>query len=337
MSTVDCHGDIQGFHNSAVTLGSTEQKEMRGRRDAGRTRLKNGLEKAGHAQPYDIAAQGSYAMRTMVQDSQNDYDIDDGVYFKPEALRENDKDLDPKGARTRVRNALKDDRLKYDATVKDNCVRQLYPEGYHIDIPVYRIRLSKDLAGKEVEKYELASGEVWVESDAREVTRWYKETATSEQLQRLVRLTKKQARSRSDWKTNTTSGICITKLIIDHQVLSTDRDDLALRQTWKAIKTKLDISVRVAHPISGLNDLAKADDSKVKFFRDKLGEALETLKVLDSTTCTQEQARAAWDEVFNDNYFSDLPGSGSGGSKSGGPFIAPVGKTERNDDGGRFG
>ena len=28
---------------------------------------------------------------------------------------------------------------KHDAEVHKNCVRQAYPEGYHIDIPVYRI------------------------------------------------------------------------------------------------------------------------------------------------------------------------------------------------------
>ena len=339
MSVIDCHQDIQGFHDDEVTLGSTERTEMHNRREAGRTRLKNGLEKAGHAKPTEIASQGSYAMRTMVQDPQSDYDIDDGVYFKPEDLQEDGKALTPKGARTRVRDALKDDRLKYDAAVKNNCVRQLYPEGYHIDIPVYRVSKSKDALGNDVEKYELSSGDSWVESDAREVTRWYKDKAASDQLQRIVRLTKKQARSRMAWKKDTTSGICLTKLVIDHQRVAPDRDDLALRRTWQAIKGKLDLSLRISHPVSGLNDLAQDGDEEVKFFRDKLGEALKTLEVLDDTTCSQNQAREAWDQVFNCNYFSDLPidDDDGGGSRAAGPFITSGGKTNRDDSGGRFG
>jgi hypothetical protein len=339
MADINCHEDMQGFHDKEVTLGSAQRSEMHDRREAGRTRLKNGLDKAGHSGPSEIQSQGSYAMRTMVQDSQNDYDIDDGVYFRPGNLQQDGKDLDPKGARTRVRGALKDDRLKYDAVVKDNCVRQHYPEGYHIDIPVYRIRQTTDPAGKEVDKYDLASGDAWVESDAREVTRWFKSKAASDQLQRLVRLTKKQARSRNDWKKNTSSGITITKLVIDHQRLVAGRDDLALRQTWQAIKNQLDYSQQVAHPIPGINDLAKDGDEEVKFFRDKLDEALEVLKALDSASCTVKHARTAWNKVFNCNYFTDLPDGAddSGSSKASGPFIATGGKTNRDDNKGRFG
>jgi len=51
-------------------------------------------------------------------------------------------------------------------------VRQAYPEGYHIDIPVYRIVTSTDTDGKTVTDYELASEDTWTKSDARGVTRW---------------------------------------------------------------------------------------------------------------------------------------------------------------------
>ena len=95
---------------------------MRNRRDSGRTRLKNGLAKAGHPLPKEFSSQGSYAMRTMVQDDACDYDIDDGVYFDKEDLKDaHGNYLGAREARTRVRNALKDDRLAYDAVVKTNC------------------------------------------------------------------------------------------------------------------------------------------------------------------------------------------------------------------------
>src|SRR5258705_5536524 len=88
MPYVNCHKEVKSFHANEVTLPNEDQGEMRDRRDAGRDRLKGGLTKVGHEQPSDIQAQGSYAMRTMIQDDECDYDIDDGVYFEKADLRD---------------------------------------------------------------------------------------------------------------------------------------------------------------------------------------------------------------------------------------------------------
>lgn len=315
MTTIDCNKEMRGYHADEVTLSNDDQTEMRGRRDNGRTRLKNGLTKAGHPLPKEFSSQGSYAMRTMIQDDACDYDIDDGAYFDKEDLKDaNGNYLGARDARMRVRNALtKDDRLAYDAVAKTNCVRQQYPNGYHIDIPVYRTIRSKDIWGNEVVEYELASGHDWVKSDARKVTRWYNDAVGSElkagqsdtsQLRRVTKLTKKMARSRATWKKKTTSGICISKLVVDHFVSHSGRDDDALRDTWKAIRRQLVFSQRIGHPVYADKNLAEEGDEGVIFFRDCLGDALETLKVLDAYDCTRKKAGDAWDKVFNTDYFS---------------------------------
>jgi len=314
MTSIDCNKEMKGYHADEVNLSNEDQAEMRGRRDSGRTRLKNGLTKAGHPVPKEFSSQGSYAMRTMVQDNACDYDIDDGVYFDKEDLKDaNGGYLGARDARSRVRKALKDDRLAYDAVVKTNCVRQQYPDGYHIDIPVYRMISSKDIWGNEVVEYELASSDDWVKSDARKVTRWYNDAVGSElkagqsdtsQLRRITKLSKKMARSRAAWKKKTTSGICISKLVVDHFVARPGRDDDALRDTWKAIKLQLVFSQRIGHPVYTDKNLAEESDECVIFFRDCLGDALETLKVLDEYDCTRKKAGDAWDKVFNTDYFS---------------------------------
>ena len=288
---------------------------MRGRRDSGRTRLENGLLKANHPLPYLVASQGSYAMRTMAQDSESDYDIDDGVYFEYEDLLDNKgNELEPKAARKRVKNALYDERLAFNAQVKNNCVRQYYPAGYHIDLPVYRTTWSQDFLGNETVKHELASGDEWVVSDARAVTKWFNGHVTQElksgdldisQLRIVVRLTKKMARSRKAWKNKTTSGICITKLVVDHMVYVTDRDDEALRATWQAIKNILAISRTVRHPVQAKN-LAEWDDEGVGFFKDCLIESLKHLEALDKSDCNHEMAMKAWNKAFDTDYFSYL-------------------------------
>lgn len=317
---------MKGYHADEVTLSKIDQDEMRGRRDNGRTRLKNGLIKAEHPLPKELSSQGSYAMRTMVEDDQCDYDIDDGAYFEKDDLKGADEAyLGSRDARIRVRNALKDDRLAYDAVVKTNCVRQKYPDGYHIDIPVYRIMRTSDIGGNKVVEYELASGEDWVKSDARAVTRWYNDVIGQElktgetdysQTRRVTKLTKKMARSRVAWKGQTTSGICISRLVVDHIMVVTGRDDDALRDTWKAIKARLDFTLQIDHPVLQGKKLAEWDDDGVRFFRDCLADALKKLEVLDEQECTREKALKAWDSIFNTSYFSDQLSANQAAAKS---------------------
>jgi hypothetical protein len=315
MSTIDCSKEMKGYHSDEVTLSNADQGEMRGRRNNGRTRLKGGLTKAVFPLPREFTSQGSYAMRTMVEDDQCDYDIDDGIYFEKDDLKDKDGEyLNPRAARTRIRNALRDERLAYDAVVKTNCVRQEYPEGYHIDIPVYRVIRSIDAWGDKIVEYQLASGDEWVKSDARAVTRWYNDVvgeeinageADSSQLRRITKLAKKMARSRVAWKKKTTSGICISKLVVDNFVVSSGRDDIALHKTFKAIKAQLDASLQIEHPVLQGKKLAEWNDEGVQFFRTCLAESLKTLEVLDTQDCTQAKALKAWDTVFNTSYFSE--------------------------------
>jgi hypothetical protein len=346
MADVDCSTEMTGFHRTEVTLRVSDQADMRSRRDAGRVRLETGLSLKEHPQPTETVSQGSYAMRTMVQDDDYDYDIDDGAYFRSDALLDADGNaLTPLAARQRVCEALKwDGRLKHEAEVKRNCVRQAYPEGYHIDVPVYRIVVKKNAAGEEVEDFELASGDAWTKQDARAVTRWYNDMipqlnageSDGSQMRRVTKLTKKMARSRKDWKSKTASGICITKLVADHFVSSDGRDDRALRETWKAVDRALQVSTSIQHPVLEGTNLADSGDAGVMFFRDCLDSSLNALEVLDSDGCTLAQARDAWDNVFDTTYFSDQPIPGPG-SKEASVVVTSSDTARRNDGGGRFG
>ncbi|MGH8160923.1 MAG: cyclic GMP-AMP synthase DncV-like nucleotidyltransferase [Gammaproteobacteria bacterium] len=347
MPKIDCNNEVRKYHSEEVTLSNIDQKMMRERRNAGRTRLNTGLKRDGRPLPCEQESQGSYAMRTMIQDPQSDYDIDDGAYFDKDDLKNaNGGYLTPAEARQRVCDALKqDDRLKHDPIVKPNCVRQPYPEGYHIDIPVYRRIRPKDSAGNDVIEFEHASGDEWVRSDARAVTRWYNgrvgelkagETDSS-QLRRITKLTKKSARRRMEWKSKTTSGICMTKLVVDHFVAKEGRDDKSLHETWKAIRRKLDLSLQVAHPVLAGKNLAETENPEVEFFKEKLIEALKDLEVLDAQDCTRAKARAAWDKVFNTTFFSDQPTEDEAepAKKSAAPFVVTSADVARRDDGGR--
>lgn len=347
MTVFDCGEDMGKFHGDEIDLSTDERTDMRERRNTGRRRLEIGLDEEEHPQPKITCTQGSYEMHTMVQDPDCDYDIDDGIYFaEADLVNELGLPLTPQEAKERVCAALsRDKRFAKPAEVFPKCVRQIYYEGYHIDMPVYRIRKEDDGQGGKREVFELAGDGSWDVSDARSTTRWFrKEVSTrneahedaGEQMRRVVSLTKGFARSRADWKDDTTSGIVITKLVVDHFVRSASRDDEALLDTWKAIEAQLKISTEVAHPVNASN-LAEEGNAKVSFFKDKLSWALEELAILEQG-CTRAEAREAWDGVFDSGYFQRLPDPNVKEEAAKAFFIATSNKSDvRNDGNGRFG
>lgn len=347
MSVFDCSKEMTKFHRDEVTLSGDQQAKMRERRNVGRRRLDIGLDDQSHPRPKMTCTQGSYAMHTMVEDPDCDYDIDDGIYFADGDLVDSQgSPLTPEQAKNRVCAALsRDQRFASPAKVFPKCVRQVYNEGYHIDMPVYRIRKEDDGWGGTREIFELAGDGSWDASDARATTKWFKDAVAArnsafegegDQMRRVVRLTKAFARSRPEWKEKTSSGIVITKLIHDHFVAVPGRDDESLLRTWKAITAQLNWSTEVAHPVNQTK-LAEAGNKKVVFFKDKLTWALEKLAVLEDG-CTRSEAREAWDEAFDRDFFQKQPDPAAKDDATKAIFIQTARKTDtRNDGNGRFG
>src|SRR5882724_11261508 len=254
----DSAKDLLAYHNDEVTLRRAEQKNMRERRDANRKRLKDGLKKAGRPAPLNFETQGSYAMLTMIQHPAKDYDIDDGVYFDADDLKdERGAEMSALEVRQMVRDALDDGSFKRKPEVRMNCVRVYYDAGYHVDIPVYRMRVEKSASGEEMTIVELASAD-WKRSDARDVTEWFNEenenqspdTENGRQLRRVAREIKKYARSRESWIDSILSGFGITKLVTECFRGNAGREDEALLNTIRAIRDRLDRDLVIKHPVT---------------------------------------------------------------------------------------
>lgn len=303
----DCSKDVAAYHKDEVTLPIEEQKKMKDRRNNNRVRLKSRLEANGLPTPSKIIKQGSYAMKTMVQEENSDYDIDDGIYFTQASLKgPSGGDKSALDARKMVQGVLDDGRFKKPPEVRTNCVRVFYEDGSHVDMPVYRIR---DDDGD----YELASASEWKHSRAADVEKWFKDAndtkspeSNKHQFRHIVRMLKKFARSRASWKPLITSGFAISVLSEELYAPNNDRIDTALRDTMQNIYNRLQYnSLEVMHPVTPNTTVTKgADDGKMKFFRDKIKEALNTLEALDKADCTHKEALKAWDSVFyTDEYF----------------------------------
>ena len=305
----DCSSDVHSYHDQDVTLPKTDQDKMRNRRNSNRDRLRKGLEKAGKPAPIEFVAQGSYAMKTMVRDPDNDYDVDDGVYFRKEDLvGSRGAEMTSHQARQMVRDAVDDGRFKQAPEVRSNCVRVYYEAGYHVDLPVYRRVVTSTVFGEEV-RYELASSSGWKRSDARDVTEWYEDerakSADGQQLRRINRDLKKYARSRHSWRAGILSGFGISVLTTE-RFRQNEREDTALYDTMVEIRNRLDGNLEVAHPVTPDDYITSgADDARARSFRDKLTDAINTLQPLFGTDCTREQALKCWDKVFATTFFGE--------------------------------
>jgi len=311
----DCSDDVLAHHDDQVTLPQAERTNMRERRDANRNRLNNGLKDNKKPAPREFASQGSYAMKTMVQHPEKDYDIDDGVYFDKDVLvGERGAEMSALQARQMLRDALDDGSFKTPPEVRTNCVRVYYEAGFCVDVPVYRRIATIDVWGNEItQHHELASSD-WKRSDARDVTDWFeKENArqspdsdNGRQMRRVIRQIKKYSRSRESWSNQILSGFGITKLVTECFRGNAAREDRALYDTMKAIRDRLNLSLVVAHPVTPKETITKGtDDARSRFLRDRLTEAIDNLAPLFNAECTRAKALKCWDKVFATSFFSD--------------------------------
>ena len=306
---IDCAKEVRAYHDADVTLPKTEQDEMRDRRNANRTRLCNGLAKASKPAPLEFVKQGSYAMKTMIRDPDNDYDIDDGVYFRKEDLvGERGAEMTSLQARQMVRDAVDYGKFKQAPEVRSNCVRVLYEAGYHVDLPVYRRVVTSTIFGNDVH-YELAASSGWKRSDARDVSNWYEDerakSADGQQLRRVNRDLKKYSRSRYSWRASILSGFGISVLLAE-RFRHYDREDCALYDTMVAIRDRLNCDLQVAHPVTAGDYITSGpDDARARCFGDKLTDAIDSLQPLFRADCTRERALKCWDKVFATTFFSE--------------------------------
>src|SRR6266571_512536 len=259
----DCSTDILNYHDDEVTLSPALRDKLRGNRDANRDRLRRGLETNKKPKPDEFIIQGSYAMKTMTQHPKNDYDIDDGVAFAEEKLKErNGTPFTPQQAKEMVRDALVEGGgLSEDPIVKKNCVRVKYAAGHHVDIPVYRTKNSPGITKKEL------AGESWRESNPTEITDWFgrteknvRQTGEAEpQLRRIVRIVKKYARR--NLERNSPNGLILTVLTAEQHTAYDSREDHAMREVLGKIRSRLLLDKVVFNPANRTEKLTRDKDT----------------------------------------------------------------------------
>ena len=310
------HDKMNEFYTDHVRLDSDERNKLAGYRDTNLERLKSGLDKLGEEHDTTYAYhqyyrnQGSYAMYTLNQHPDNEYDIDIAIVFKKDDLPSS-----ALKARQRIADAFKKvaGNFSQEPEARPNAVTVWYAEGYHIDFAVYRTY--EDVFGETIIEH---AGPEWDVRDPMEVTNWfnnavnrssplkeYGATVEKYQMRRIVQLLKAFAKSRSSW--NLPGGLIISVLVVERYRPDYGRDDVALYDTMVAIRDRLFLSTEVWSPVSIFESLTNKEKYKkrVERFRDKLDSAITKLAPLFEHDCTKDEAMSAWNWVFNHPFWAE--------------------------------
>jgi len=287
----DCNKEFAKFLEN-IQLVKTKIEHLRTSRDALRERIKTYYKEKGKNIP-EFLGQGSFKVHTCINQSDEDYDIDDGVYLQH--LPEN-KDDWPKTEtlHAEIKEAVKDhtDQPLDDKTA---CVRVQFKKEYHVDLAIY---------GEFEEKIYLArkGDEQWEENSPRLFTEWVSNKIKSkgEQLRNVIKYIKKWAYY-NGW-IDTISGFLITILVGNHFSPAAERDDLALTNTLVNIADYLRVNKEILRPVKPMKNMTESFSeaemdkmiSRFEKFRDKAQKAVnETVK---------KEAQETWRSLFGDDF-----------------------------------
>ncbi len=305
------HAEMYTFYDRYVRLSREKQLELTEYRDKNLRRLEDGLAELGYPLPIRTCGQGSYAMSTMVQHPENDYDIDTAVIFDREDLPSSSLK-----ARQRVLAGVEEGggNFKQPPEARTNAVTVWYQDGHHIDLAVYRSY--QDAFGNEIIEH---AGADWCPRDPLDITRWFIDTVSLKspskdsgatvqegQMRRVVQLLKMFAKSRPNW--GLPGGLLISVLVSECYIADWQRDDAALYNTMVAVRNRIQWNTQVLNPVDTSLTLTDKDEHvcQVKRLGERLEQAIKWLDPVCGSTCDDLEAYKAWNKVFQHEYWSEL-------------------------------
>jgi len=246
--------------NKTIRLDDSKKESLIKSRKALRKAIKSWFKenKPSEIQP-KFHSQGSIEMNTTINPIREEgtdgnellkYDLDDGVYF----IGDEDKKKSIETWHNWVHDAV-DVHTNQPSVRKTTCVRVVFADGHHIDLPIYY---------KEGDVPELAhKSKGWIESDPKAFCEWFNNAAKENpQLRKVVRYLKawKNYRETQNSNLKLPSGFELTILAKNNLVLD-DNDDAAFLKTIKAIKTSLDEKFECVRPTTPKGEDIFADYS----------------------------------------------------------------------------
>jgi hypothetical protein len=290
----DLHPEFTTFHGK-IKLSKSKKESLKKSRDANRERVKKHFrEKLELAVP-KFHGQGSYMMGTTVNPIDGEFDLDDGVYLQ-HLDKTNDKDWPTPATIHRWLVDATSGSTNEKPIDKNTCVRVRYAGQYHLDLPAYA-----EL--NDVYYLAIKGEQRWYESDPKALTVWFVDKVKSEgeQLRRLVRYLKAWADFQKGRKGKMVNGLILTVLASDYYVTS-ERDDVALAETAKAISENVETFFTVYNPVDSKEKLTdRLTDVQKKRFQNAIS-ALATDAADAITNDDASEAADLWRRQFGDRF-----------------------------------
>lgn len=244
------HDEFLEFDNK-IKLTTARRNNILSSRDAVREKIRQYFNKELAINKPLFRVQGSFTINTTLNPiDDNEVDIDDGVYLQHIDSEEIQDWPSPKEAHETICNAL-DGHTQDGCESKTCCIRVLYKNIYHLDLPVYIMKGDKAfLAQTKVNE--------WVDSDSKAFKDWFYENRQDIQTTRIVRYLKA-------WRDYLELGITsieLTILAVKCHVVYSERDDVSFLETVKKIQETVKRDKFVKKPVSPFENLWNDLDDK---------------------------------------------------------------------------
>lgn len=247
----NCHNLFLDF-DSNLNIAKSKKDSLMTSKDALREKIIKHFKEHHPDYKPEFFIQGSYKMKTLIRTKDDTCDLDDGVHFK------NEPDVSPTTLQGWVYDAV-EGHTDGGQEHRKKCIRVIYKNDYHIDLPVYKQTEDDDypfLAVKDKEWDE-------EESDPKGFVDWYNDKKTEQ----MVRLTKYLKAWGDEDSKKMPSGLAMT-LFSEKYIQKNDRDDIAMKDTLIEMRDRLNENWEAIMPKKPCDDvLSKYDETfKNNFF-----------------------------------------------------------------------
>ncbi|SHG52162.1 hypothetical protein SAMN05443144_13213 [Fodinibius roseus] len=220
------------------------------------------------------------------------YDIDDGIYFIGDDFEEERKTIQTH--HNWICEAI-DGHTSQKPIDKNTCVRVVFADGHHIDLPIYyKKEDTPELAHK-------AKG--WVYSDPKEFIEWFKaQIGKKQQLIRLIRYLKAWCdyREFSNSSIKMPSGFIMTILAVNNYYRH-KRDDIALKETLVNIQAELSREFKCERPTTPAGEDLFEEYSHEGYFMNVLAHFIEQAQHA-LREGNQMEACKYWQKIFGNRF-----------------------------------
>ena len=293
---MDTHNLFSGF-DSTIRLNTSKVTWLKKSRKALRDKILKHFKDNVWGTP-TFYSQGSFPLDTNLNpikvetedgEIKEPYDLDDGVYF---TCSESDRKL-PTTYHDRIKKAV--DGHAESVVDKTTCVRVVFKDGHHIDLPSYWLE-------KEGETPQLAhTTKGFIESDPKAFKIWVDSkistAASNGQLRRVIRYLKawKNFRETKNSSLILPSGFILTILACSY-FSRNDRDDLSLKETVESIEAALKASFSCFRPTVPTDEDLLPSYSKDTLLTRLSGLVKNAGKAIDAES--EKEASEYWRNIF---------------------------------------